>query len=80
MNIIARYVYHWASKVMMGHDSYFCRVFPNSFPFPKEREDKIHNFAGAISIKYIEKQSQLPFTDEFVCPVPCRGKPDWTYC
>ena len=78
-----RYVYPWAKRVMMSHDSYHCTKYPNSVPFPtrreNDREDKRLNFVGAVvmgkNAKYRDRIQKLP-----ACPKKCRRNPAWTYC
>ena len=42
-----RYVWPWAEKESIGHDSYFCRKYKNTKPFPTKRNNGPNNFVAA---------------------------------
>ena len=46
---IGRYVWPWAEKDSIGHDSYYCLKYNhNTKPFPTKRKIGPNNFVGAI--------------------------------
>nr|CAH0110641.1 unnamed protein product [Daphnia galeata] len=61
------------NTISMAHDSYCCRHFPSSQPFPTQRKDGL--FVGGRDLP--EEELQFP------CPKRCRPKnrtSDWNYC
>ena len=73
-NFLRRYVWRWAKKDAISHDSYHCKKFSNTKPFPTQREASPNNFVGSV------------ITDNYAlgieCPQKCRptNHKDWTYC
>ena len=73
--LLAKYVWPWAEKVSMQHDSFNCRMFPGSIGFPTPRRNTSNNFVGAVI--------NLNWTMNWVCPRECRRRGhqhDWEYC
>ncbi len=61
-------------KLTPAHDSYLCRTFPSSRPFPTRRKAESNNFVGAVF------QSNKTYLEE--CPKACRppDHQDWIFC
>ena len=73
--LLAKYVWPWAEKVSMQHDSFNCRMFPGSIGFPTPRRNTSNNFVGAVV--------NLNWTMNWMCPRECRRsghQHDWEYC
>ena len=73
--LLAKYVWPWAEKVSMQHDSFNCRMFPGSIGFPTPRRNTSNNFVGAVI--------NLNWTMNWMCPRECRRsghQHDWEYC
>ena len=73
--LLAKYVWPWAEKVSMQHDSFNCRMFPGSIGFPTPRQNTSNNFVGAVV--------NLNWTMNWMCPRECRRsghQHDWEYC
>ncbi len=45
---LLRFVYPWAKKKALAHDSYHCKKFPNTSPFPVQRQEGIGNYVGSV--------------------------------
>jgi len=72
--VLKRYVWPWAKKTLMSHDSYTCNQFSGTRAFPTQRLKGVGNYVGSIiSLKATVKNK---------CPFKCRPKehPDWSYC
>lgn len=76
-DFLNRFVYKLLVRNATIHDSYHCRRFADSEPFPTKR--KLNEYVGAI--KSSTALSQQTETVE-VCPIECRPPEnlDWTYC
>jgi hypothetical protein len=75
---LTRFVYPWAKKVAIAHDSFHCKKFPYTAPFPVQRVAGIGNYVGSV----VSLNATLGFTEGSVCPYKCRPKDhkDWIYC
>jgi hypothetical protein len=76
--MLKKYVWPWARKIVMAHDSFTCRSFWRTQPFPTQRKKGIGNFVGAV----LAVNDEIPFTSKFQCPYkrrPSQHK-NWTYC
>ena len=75
---IMRYVWPWAKKVAMSHDSYTCHKFSGTYPFPTERLEGIGNFVGSV----VSLNQSVGYIYNTTCPEKCRPKyhKDWIYC
>ncbi len=71
-----RYIYPWAKKHVLAHDSYSCSKHPNSVGFPSRRRDAPANFVGAA----VGHGDRIEFTGENICPRECRRDPTWMFC
>jgi len=71
---LRRYVWPWAKKITFAHDSYTCRKFSYTHPFPTQRLTGIGNYVGSVI--------SLNATVRNKCPYKCRPKEhkDWSYC
>jgi hypothetical protein len=71
---LRRYVWRWAKKDAICHDSYHCKKFSNTKPFPTRRQEIPNNFIGSVVTDN--------YTLRVECPEKCRpeGKNDWIYC
>ena len=71
---VFRYVYPFAKKTLMAHDSFHCVSFPDGTRgFPTRREiGKPDNFIGSIVGENM--------TLEMKCPNSCRRNEEWEYC
>ena len=71
---LRRYIWPWAKLDSMQHDSYFCKKYSGTKPFPTKRKNETNNFVAAVvgQKQYIWKK----------CPEKCRPKEhlDWEYC
>ena len=70
--ILAGYIWPWAQHVSLSHDSYHCRGYKSSQPFPTQRIIEPNNFAGAIYFRNV--------TLKVECPIECRKHKEWKYC
>lgn len=68
--LLTSIVWPEAKRSMVAHDSYLCRVYKGSDPWPTQRVGR--TFVGDMYGLYITKE----------CPPECRPKKhkDWTYC
>lgn len=75
---LTRYVWPWAKKVALCHDSYTCHKFSKTVAFPTRREEGVGNFIGSV----ISYNSSISLDEGGICPEKCRPKthPDWIYC
>ena len=80
-DLLGKYIWPWAKYFVMGHDSYFCKSYANSRPFPTQRKDEHCNFVGCIG-ELSENETKIVFQKKNECPLDCRPKfhPKWTYC
>ncbi len=64
-----RYVWPWAKKMTFAHDSFTCRAFSNTHPFPTSRLQGVGNYVGKISAR-ICKRLRSPGIDseELISP------------
>ena len=73
-NLFYRYVWPWAKKDAMQHDSFLCRKYSGTRGFPIQRKNQTNNFMAAVVAQnqYIWKP----------CPTKCRPEAhkDWEYC
>jgi hypothetical protein len=71
---IYRYVWPWAKKDAISHDSYLCEKYPGTRPFPTRRPMEPNNFVAAVVADN--------YTLDRECPAACRpaGHQDWTHC
>ena len=69
------YVYKLLARNATIHDSYHCRRFADSEPFPTKR--KLNQYVGGI-----KSSSSVQTETVEVCPIECRPPEnlDWTYC
>ncbi len=79
--VLAKYVYPWARKVALSHDSYFCAKYTDMEvrPFPSRRPRGKCNFVGAPCVEAIMDKIDVD-NPKRACPRQCRKKPDWTFC
>ncbi|CAB4066024.1 unnamed protein product [Lepeophtheirus salmonis] len=71
--LLKKYVWDtWGWNYALQHDSYKCKRFANSKPWPVERLKGVNNFVGAIS--------NLNKTLVRECPKECRKYIEWKYC
>ena len=70
-DFLGQRVYKLFGKNSTIHDSYYCRLFNDSQPFPTERSIKNH-IGSHVHAKPVI----------FQCPIECRpiGHKDWKYC
>jgi len=73
--LLRNLIYNDLKDYSLQHDSYLCKRFPLSVPYPTRREGGF--FLGAPVSRY-----DLGSSMEFECPVECRPKDhqDWLYC
>ena len=71
---LKRYIWPWAKWSAISHDSYFCRQFARTRPFPSRRKNDTNNFVAAV----VEAGDLL----KQPCPQACRPPhhQDWTTC
>jgi len=71
---LQRYVWPWAKKMLFSHDSYTCKRFSYTHPFPTRREEGIGNYVGSVV--------SLGATITSDCPFKCRPQEhkDWLTC
>ncbi len=71
-----RFVWPWAKKSSVCHDSYHCRAFARTRPFPTRREEGAeNNFVASVF-------NNRPVLDR-ECPEKCRPRDhreEWTRC
>ena len=69
-----RYVWPWAKRVSIGHDSYTCHSYPYTKGFPTQRKNEPNNFVASV----VSENHTL----WEICPEECRPKDhkDWTHC
>ena len=74
LKLAQAYVWPWARKVSVQHDSYTCSQFPGSVGFPTARSKEPNNFVGAVVSEGHELWQQ--------CPEQCRRQDhmDWSNC
>ncbi len=78
---LSGYVWRWAKRVALSHDSYNCHKFSRTSPFPTRREGmgRVGNYVGSV----VSLNATLGATPGSECPVKCRPeghKQDWIYC
>lgn len=74
-HILTRYIWHWAKFKAMQHDSYTCKKFSGTRPFPTRRKEfQVGNYVGSIV--------RLNASTEAECPEKCRpiDHKDWIKC
>ena len=73
-SFLRKYVWRWAKKDTLSHDSYHCKKFSNTKPFPTRRKSDLNNFVGAVATDN--------YTLEVECPEKCRPKENknWIFC
>lgn len=71
---LQKYVWPWAKKDSMQHDSYLCKKYSGTKGFPTQRKNESNNFMAAVVAQkqYIMKE----------CPEKCRpaDHKEWQYC
>ena len=69
----------WAKDVALVHDSYHCKKYANTTPFPSQRKEGPCNFVACIPELI---SSTVHFTPKYECPRTCRpmNHQDWKYC
>jgi len=71
---LKKYVWPWAKRDSMQHDSYFCKRYSGTRAFPTRRKNETNNFVATVVAEnmYIWEK----------CPEKCRPRehPDWEYC
>ena len=74
--LLAAYVWtNFGGKAgCLQHDSYLCKRYPGSVPWPTQRLMEPNNYVGSVVVQN--------YTLRDVCPKECRPKDhqDWTYC
>ena len=77
-DLLKEYIWPLAKDFAMVHDSYHCKKYNNTIPYPTQRKDSICNFVACIP----ELKSRITFTKSNICPMECRPKNhiDWKYC
>lgn len=75
--MLARTVWTAAKNDAIIHDSYLCRIFENTVPWPTQRENQSHYVGKSSGWKVHEDLQKVP-----ECPFKCRPRDhiDWTYC
>ena len=71
---LKRYIWPWGKWSALSHDSYSCKQFPRTSPFPTRRKEGENNFiAAVVEAKDVLRQE---------CPVGCRPPhhQDWLRC
>ena len=69
---LKKYIWPWARKNSLSHDSYTCEKFPGSVPFPSQRNEERWNFVASLFMK----ESIL----KMKCPLACRKFEEWIFC
>ena len=61
-------------RLVLQHDSYLCKRYPGSVPWPKQRPEEPNNYVGSVVVQN--------YTLKDVCPKECRPKDhqDWIHC
>ena len=78
ISAMTRYVWPWAKKLALSHDSYTCSRFSRTTAFPTRRVAGLGNFVGSV----VSLNSSIGLDEHGICPVKCRPKDhqDWLYC
>ena len=84
----SRHIYPMAKRMILAHDSFFCRKYPDAdkrgFPTRRLIHDTVKgrdgqrdygNFVGAL---HLNKDPMNVVND--TCPRKCRRRPEWIYC
>ena len=73
-NLLTKYVWPWVKNQAVSHDSYLCKKYPNTRPFPTRRPKGPNNFVASVVYE------NYSLTQE--CPKECRPKhhQDWLTC
>ena len=73
-NFLRRYVWRWAKRDVLSHDSFHCKKFSNTRAFPTQREEGENNFVGAVN--------NDNYSLAVECPWKCRPNDhkDWKNC
>ncbi len=71
-------VWPWAKRLTMTHDSYLCKKYSYTSPFPTQRVEGVGNYVGSV----VSLNATLKFVQGSECPIKCRPKnhKDWIYC
>jgi len=71
---LQRYVWPWAKRTTFAHDSYTCKRFSYTHPFPTRRLEGVGNYVGSVVSMGAEVSSP--------CPLKCRpaNHTDWLTC
>ena len=76
---LGHYVWPWAKRKIMQHDSYSCHKYSRTRPFPTRRvPGAVGNYVGSV----VAVNATLEAVKGSECPVKCRPKKhkDWIYC
>eukprot|EP00096_Caligus_rogercresseyi_P007457 TRINITY_DN25318_c0_g1_i1.p1 TRINITY_DN25318_c0_g1~~TRINITY_DN25318_c0_g1_i1.p1 ORF type:complete len:364 (-),score=14.41 TRINITY_DN25318_c0_g1_i1:7-1098(-) len=75
---LTKYIWPWAKWKALCHDSYLCKKYSRTSPFPSRRVEGIGNFVGSV----VSLNGTLRFSKDSECPIKCRPKnhKDWIYC
>ncbi len=78
--ILRSYVWPWAKKIALVHDSYHCqaaryKAAKRIRPFPTRR-DMLGNFVGSPA----SLNETLACVEANHCPLACRKRPEWLFC
>lgn len=73
-SFLAARVYPWLLSQSIVHDSYWCKKYSNSRPFPTQRVVMDHVGSVKSNINVVKNISE--------CPLECRPPEhkDWKYC
>ena len=79
-DFLSDYIYTFASKSAIEHDSFTCHLYKNSQPWPTKRTGNC--FVGCVTdcVCNSKTHDNKTFTD--TCPRKCRPKnhKNWIYC
>ena len=69
-----RYIWVWGRHSSIQHDSYLCKTFRGSQPFPTQRINEPNNFIASVFVDNATLWKK--------CPPACRPKEhqDWEHC
>ncbi|CAB4060741.1 unnamed protein product [Lepeophtheirus salmonis] len=75
---LSKYVWPWAKWRALSHDSYLCKKYPRTSPFPTKRVEGIGNYVGSV----VSLNATIGFTSASECPFKCRPRDhkDWIFC
>ena len=58
---LCRYVWPWAKKMAFIHDSYTCKKFSYTHPFPTKRKLGVGNYVGELKYKKISQNKKFKY-------------------